>query len=127
CSPMTDGAAAAVMMSEDEADRRGLSDRVRVLASEVRGSATGQPVAAAAHAAFEKSSLGPDAMDVIELHDAAAPAELLQYGEIGLAPRGDEASILRDGTTQLGGAHPVNVSGGLLSRGHAIGATGLAQ
>src|SRR5690606_3345739 len=49
------------------------------------------------------------------------------YGEIGLALRGDEASILRDGTTHLGGAHPVNVSGGLLSRGHAIGATGLAQ
>lgn len=127
CSPMTDGAAAAVLMSEGEARRRGIDSYVRVLASEVRGWADGHPVEFAARAAYEKAGLGVTDFDLIELHDAAATAEIIQYGEIGLVPYGDEASLIRDGATSLGGRIPVNVSGGLLSRGHAIGATGLAQ
>ena len=66
-------------------------------------------------------------MDLIELHDAAAPAEILQYAEIGLCSEGEGHKLLRDGSTDITGKHPVNTSGGLLSRGHALGATGCAQ
>ena len=62
-----------------------------------------------------------------KMHAAAAPAELLQYHEVGLCPTGEGFRLVRDGTTALGGRIPVNCSGGLLSRGHALGATGLAQ
>jgi acetyl-CoA acetyltransferase len=64
---------------------------------------------------------------VIELHDATAIAELNLYEELGLCERGDAARLVRDGVTWLGGQLPVNPSGGLLSRGHPIGATGAAQ
>ena len=64
---------------------------------------------------------------MLELHDAAAPAELMQYHEIGLCPVGEGTRLLRDGVTQLGGRVPVNTGGGLLSRGHPLGATGCAQ
>jgi acetyl-CoA acyltransferase len=127
CSPMTDGAAAVILMSEEEALRRGLEEYVRVRASEVSGAAAGHPVEHAARAAYERAGFGVADVHLIELHDAAATAEVIQYGEIGLVPYGEETRILRSGATALGGEIPVNVSGGLLSRGHAIGATGLAQ
>jgi acetyl-CoA acetyltransferase len=84
-------------------------------------------VAPAAQAAYEASGIGPHGFDLIELHDAAAPAELLQYAEIGLCKEGEAHHLVREGRTDLGGATPVNTSGGLLSRGHPLGATGCAQ
>src|SRR5262249_13375946 len=63
----------------------------------------------------------------VELHDAAAPAELVYYEELGLCAPGDGAKLLRSAATDLGGRVPVNTGGGLLSRGHPIGATGRAQ
>jgi acetyl-CoA acetyltransferase len=84
-------------------------------------------VGEASRAAFADAGLGPDDLDLLELHDAAAPAELLQYAEIGLCAPGEGHLLVRSGETALGGRLPVNTSGGLMSRGHPIGATGCAQ
>jgi acetyl-CoA acetyltransferase len=85
------------------------------------------PVARAAAAAYEKAGLGPTDLDLVELHDASAPAELIAYEELGLCPSGDGPALLASGATALGGTLPVNTSGGLLSKGHPVGATGCAQ
>ena len=128
CSPTTDGAAAVVLCSADYArrlDKAGCEVRAtRLVSGAGHGS---EPVADAAGAAFRDAGIGPDDVDVIELHDAAAPAEILQYAEIGLCARGEGHLLIRSGDTSLGGRIPVNVSGGLMSRGHPIGATGCAQ
>jgi acetyl-CoA acetyltransferase len=128
CSPTTDGAAALVLVSEDFARRTGLAGctvrATRLAAGAGHGS---EPVAVAVRAAFADAGLGPDDLDLLELHDAAAPAEILQYAEIGLCAPGEGHLLVRSGHTALGGALPVNVSGGLMSRGHPIGATGCAQ
>jgi acetyl-CoA acetyltransferase len=84
-------------------------------------------VADAATAVYEQSGYGPGDFDLLELHDAAAPAELIQYAEVGLCEAGEGHELIRSGATELGGRMPVNVSGGLLSRGHPLGATGCAQ
>lgn len=126
CSPVTDGAAAIIVCS----DRVGASlghPVVQVKASAVASGASGNPVGDAAAKAYTESSVGAQDFDVVELHDAAAPAELMQYHEIGLCAKGDGFRLIRDGVTDLGGATPVNTSGGLLSRGHPLGATGCAQ
>ncbi|HTE59868.1 MAG TPA: thiolase family protein [Solirubrobacteraceae bacterium] len=128
CSPVTDGAAALVLCSREYGAR--LNGRtLEILASELRaGRERGSsPVADAAAAAFAAASVGPDDLDVLELHDAAAPAELIQYGEVGLCGPGEGHHMLRRGETELGGRIPVNTSGGLMSRGHPLGATGCAQ
>ena len=131
CSPIGDGAAAVVVCSEEYARRRGV-DPVRVRASVlVSGTdrAAGEPgaVERAAQRAYEQAGIGPDELDVVELHDAAAPAELITYEELGLCAPGDGPKLLASGDTALGGRVPVNTSGGLLSKGHPIGATGCAQ
>lgn len=128
CAPTTDGAAALVLCSE-EYGRRLKRKLVHLVTSHIAakpGPDRG-PVGPAAEAAYEASGIGPDGFDLIELHDAAAPAELLQYAEIGLCKEGEAHHLVRDGRTELGGATPVNASGGLLSRGHPLGATGCAQ
>lgn len=81
----------------------------------------------AAKMAYEMAGLGPDDLDVVELHDAFAPGELLHYEGLGLCPKGDGARLVEEGATTLGGRIPVNVSGGLLSKSHPLGATGTAQ
>ena len=81
----------------------------------------------AAKLAYEAAGLGPEDLDCVELHDAAAPAELMIYEYIGLAKPGEGPQLLQSGDTKLGGRLPVNTSGGLLSKGHPIGATGIAQ
>src|SRR5690606_38415168 len=128
CSPISDGAAAVVICSADYARRRGLGG-VRVLASRIapgrgRGSS---PLGDAARLAYEAAGLGPDALDLLEVHDAAAPAELIQYEDLHLCGPGGAIRMIRDGETALGARLPVNVSGGLMSRGHPLGATGCAQ
>ena len=128
CSPTTDGSAAVVVVSEAYLRRSG-GTGCEIKAIEVtsgRGAAFA-PVARAADAAYRSAGLGPGDLDVIELHDASAPSEVLQYAEIGLCDEGDGHHLLRKGETSLGGRTPVNVSGGLLSRGHPLGATGGAQ
>jgi acetyl-CoA acetyltransferase len=127
CSPLSDGAAALVLSSRP---RNG--SRVRIAASVLasgRGDDRTKPdaVTRAAGQAFERAALGPDDLDVVELHDATAIAELQLYEELGLCGRGEAARLVLDRVTWLGGKLPVNPSGGLLARGHPIGATGAAQ
>jgi acetyl-CoA acetyltransferase len=128
CSPISDGAAAALLVS-DELVPPG-SPVVAVLASVVR-SAPADGVASvtglAARAAYEAAGSSPVDLDCAEVHDAAASAELVIYEQLGLAKLGGGAALIRSGQTALGGSLPVNTSGGLLARGHPIGATGLAQ
>jgi acetyl-CoA acetyltransferase len=130
CSPIGDGAAAAVVCSAAQAGRLGA--KVRVRACELvsgRDSDSGPPgaVERAARAAYEHSGIGPDDLNVVELHDAAAPAELIEYEHLALCGPGEGYKLLSGGTTALGGRLPVNTSGGLLSKGHPIGATGCGQ
>lgn len=126
CSPTTDGGAAILLCSETYARRRG-AEAVEIVTSQIGSGARGEPVAAAARKAFERSGMAVSDFDVFELHDAAAPAELLQYAEIGLCGVGEGHLLVRSGATTVGGIYPVNPSGGLLSRGHPLGATGCAQ
>lgn len=137
CSPKSDGAAAAVLMSRDYADFIGLRGPV-VVASQVRSGEFAMEsrditkpdiTSRTAHAAFEQSGIEPSDLDVVELHDAFSIAELLYTEELGLCGDGEGSRFLRSGESSRldDGGVVVNPSGGLLSRGHPIGATGLAQ
>lgn len=130
CSPISDGAAAVVLAAEDHP--LGRASRVRVLASSLTSGVgpdadSSSAVELAARHAYESASVGPEDVAVAEMHDAAAPAELMLYEELGLAEPGQGPALLRSGATKLGGRVPVNTSGGLLTKGHPIGATGVAQ
>ncbi len=133
CSPIGDGAAALVLVSERKAREMGLRDGVRVLSSVLASGwdyAADEPVRlaeAAAHRAYVCAGVGPTDLDVVELHDASAPAELIYYEHLGLARPGEAIALLETGATRLGGRIPVNPSGGLLRKGHPIGASGCAQ
>lgn len=133
CSPIGDGAAALVLASREGLERIGAEPGVRVLAT-VLGSGTrqeiggpGGAVADACRRAYEIAGVGPSDLDVVEVHDAAAPGELIVYEDIGIAGPGEGPELIRSGATELGGRVPVNPGGGLLSRGHPVGATGCAQ
>jgi acetyl-CoA acetyltransferase len=129
CAPIGDGAAAVVVMSEAAArrhDRRAV--RVAGLAMTSSDlSAALPPATRAARAAFDLAGVGPSEISVLEVHDAAAPAELVCLEQIELCGPGEALGLLRDGVTGPGGRQPVNTGGGLLSRGHPVGATGCAQ
>jgi acetyl-CoA acetyltransferase len=131
CSPIGDGAAAVVVCSAERA-RQLEADPVRVRACalvsgmDLEGDQPGAAERAAAQA-YARAGVGPDDLDVVELHDAAAPAELMTYEELGLCEPGGGPELLRSGKTRLGGSCVVNPSGGLLSKGHPIGATGCGQ
>ncbi len=131
CSSISDGAAALVLCSEARARR--LEGRKPVWVAGV-ALVTGlgeedQPICATrvSQALYEQAGIGPGEVDVAEIHDATAPAELMHYENLGLCAPGESVSLLRSGATELGGRLSVNASGGLLSRGHPIGATGVAQ
>jgi acetyl-CoA acetyltransferase len=138
CSVNVDGAAAAIICSEKKARELGLMARaVRVRASILTSDPyTPQNFAntdfnavtrLAAKQAYEQAGLGPNDINLIELHDCFATAELLHYENLGLCADGDAGKLIDSGYTQLGGQLPVNVSGGLLSKGHPLGATGIAN
>ena len=130
CSPIGDGSAAVVLCSPEVAQRIGAEVKVAstVLLSGRDRQGVGPSVTErAAQRAYERAGIGPEDIDVIEVHDAAAPAELIVYEEIGLCGPGEVPKLLALGDTALGGRVPVNPSGGLLSKGHPIGATGCAQ
>jgi acetyl-CoA acetyltransferase len=129
CSPIADGAAALVLRAADVSGPR--TDGVRIRGCALRSGVTGSPGAPleqrTAAAAYEEAGLGPEDLDVAEVHDAAAPAELIMYEELGLCALGEGPKLLASGATALGGRVPVNPDGGLVSRGHPVGATGCAQ
>jgi len=132
CSPIGDGAAAAIIVSERKARELGLTSPVRVVSSVLgsgwdRGADEDGLAELCSSTAYEEAGVGPQEIDVIELHDASAPAELMTYEYLGLCSKGEGSRLLDEGATRLGGRQPVNTSGGLLRKGHPVGATGLAQ
>jgi acetyl-CoA acetyltransferase len=132
CSPIGDGAAAAVIVSERKAREIGVSKPVYVPACVLRSGWDHGPdeegtVERCVREAYEGSGLGPEDLDVIECHDATAPAELMYYEEFGLCKPGEGGPLVDSGATKIGGRIPVNPSGGLLRKGHPVGASGLAQ
>jgi acetyl-CoA acyltransferase len=133
CSPISDGAAAVVLAGNGASKRiNGSAPKIRasVLVSGNAHDST-DPTAGssgrAARMAYEIAGIGPDEIDVAEVHDATAPAELMIYEQIGFAEPGEGPALIASGKTKLDGALPVNPSGGLLCKGHPIGATGIAQ
>lgn len=141
CSPTSDGAAAAVVVSERFVEQHGLGDRaVEIVAQSMTtdteasfasGSCidvVGKPMTAAAgRAVFAASGLGIGDVDVIELHDCFSINELLTYEALGMCEDGGAGVLVESGATTYGGRWVVNPSGGLISKGHPLGATGLAQ
>jgi len=129
CSPVGDGTAAAILCSEKFLRAHSASRAVRVRASILRsGSWTENTISErAAKPAYEMAGVGPEDIHVAEVHDATAFGELYQTEKLGFCPEGEGGLFAESGATALGGKLPVNTSGGLLSRGHPIGASGLAQ
>ena len=132
CAPVGDGAAAAILCSENYLKKLSGARPVRIRAS-VLGSGTDRDLDGVdigerlSKQAYEIAGLGPDGIDLAELHDATAYGELHQYEAMGFCPLGEGGPFAESGATRLGGAIPVNTSGGLECRGHPIGASGLAQ
>lgn len=141
CCPTSDGAAAAILASEEFVQKYGLhSKAVEILAQEMM---TDLPSSfeeksvikmvgfdmskEAARKCYEKSGLGPGDIDVIELHDCFSSNELLTYEALGLCPEGEGGKLVDRGDNTYGGKWVINPSGGLISKGHPLGATGLAQ
>jgi acetyl-CoA acyltransferase len=138
CSINVDGAAAAVIASEGLVRRLSLVDRsLRIrasvltsnpyMASEDAVTDFNQVTRNCARLAYEEAALGPDELDLVELHDCFATAELVHYENLGLCGAGEAGALIDAGVTAAGGAMPVNLSGGLLSKGHPLGATGIAN
>jgi acetyl-CoA acetyltransferase len=134
CSPVSDGAAAIVLASRKGRQRlnspRGPLVRASVVVSGNRHDKDDPSAGSAGRAAalaYDAAGIGPDDLDCVEVHDATAPAELIAYEQLGLASRGQGPELIESGATKLDGRIPVNTSGGLLSKGHPIGATGIAQ
>ncbi|MFD4481912.1 lipid-transfer protein [Streptomyces sp. NPDC058471] len=141
CSPTSDGSAAAVVVSERFVERHGLEERAVEIAAQAMTTDTGesfgsgscidvvgQPMSrAAARQVFERSGLGIEDVDVVELHDCFSINELLTYEALGMCAPGESGKLVESGATTYGGRWVVNPSGGLISKGHPLGATGIAQ
>ena len=138
--PPTCGAAAAILVSEEFARKKGLRTDVRISAQAMTTDfpstfesrdmmkVVGYDMAkAAADQVYEKTGIGPDEIGVVELHDCFAQNELITYEALGLCPEGGAAEFVDKGDNTYGGKFVTNPSGGLLSKGHPLGATGLAQ
>jgi acetyl-CoA acyltransferase len=134
CSSISDGAAAAVLCPTDLAARFTGKTPVRIASCVLRSGIYRLPgddrpdsATMCAFEAYEKAGIGPEDLDAVELHDAMAPAELILYERLGLCAPGEGPRLIDEHVTTLGGRVPVNPSGGLCSRGHPVGATGLLQ
>ncbi|MBM3319511.1 MAG: thiolase domain-containing protein [Candidatus Eisenbacteria bacterium] len=137
CSPITDGAAAIILCPLDQAKKISKNRPVKIIGS---GHATDsiayhsredltslEAVAKAAERAYKMAGVGPDAIDAVEVHDCFTIAEILAIEALGLVERGKGRTAASSGLTAIGGKIPVNPSGGLKSKGHPVGATGVAQ
>jgi len=141
CSPTSDGAAAAVVVSERFVERRELGDKAVEIVAQAMTTDTeesfasgscidvvGQPMSReAARQVYERSGLGIEDVDVVELHDCFSVNELLTYEALGMCGEGESGKLVESGATTYGGRWVVNPSGGLISKGHPLGATGIAQ
>ncbi len=140
CCPTSDGAAAAVVVSEDFVRRHRLEEQAveiagMAMATDLPGSFEDSAIRLvgsemtrlAARRAYQQSGLGPEDVQVIELHDCFSTNELITYEALGLCPEGEGGELIDSGAVTYGGRWVVNPSGGLISKGHPLGATGLAQ
>ncbi|SPT50142.1 lipid-transfer protein [Actinomadura madurae] len=139
CCPPTSGAAAAVIVSREYASKRGLRSDVviagQAMTTDFPGVFDGDMIklvgsdmaASAARTVYEQTGVGPEDVKVVELHDCFAPNEILSYEALGLTPEGTAEKFIREGQNTYGGRVVTNPSGGLISKGHPLGATGLAQ
>ncbi len=141
CSPTSDGSGAVILAGEDFVDRHGLAGQAveiigQSMVTDLEHTFTAQSAItlvgadmtrAAAAKVYDQAGIGPDDVDVIELHDCFSTNELLTYEALGLCPEGDGGKLVDAGDTGYGGRWVVNPSGGLISKGHPLGATGLAQ
>ncbi|MFE5370443.1 lipid-transfer protein [Streptomyces mirabilis] len=141
CSPTSDGAAAAVVVSErflerHEPARQAVEIVAQAMTTDTEESfasgscvdVVGQPMSReAARQVYERSGLGIDDVDVVELHDCFSINELLTYEALGMCEEGESGELVESGATTYGGRWVVNPSGGLISKGHPLGATGIAQ
>lgn len=139
CCPPTCGAAAAIVCSDDFAKRHGIKPRVRIAAQAMTTdsastfgdsliSTVGYDMSrAAALKVYDDAGIGPEDVKVVELHDCFSTNEVLSYEALGLTAPGTAERMIEDGDNTYGGKYVVNPSGGLISKGHPLGATGLAQ
>ncbi len=137
CSVNVDGSAAAVLVSEKKARELGMARAVKVRASAMASDPytdrdlvmpdVNACTRLAAKDAYEQAGIGPEDVNLVELHDCFATAEMLHYENLGLCKDGEAGRMIDEGHVELGGKVPVNVSGGLLSKGHPLGATGIAN
>ena len=136
--PPTCGAAAVVVCSESYAKKHGLSNAVEIIGQAMTTDTAvsfDHPIALigadmtqrAALQVYEKAGIGPEDVDVVELHDCFTPNEVITYEGLGLCREGEAEKFINDGDNTYGGKYVVNPSGGLMSKGHPLGATGLAQ
>lgn len=141
CSPTSDGSGAAVLASEDFVKKHKLQDHAIEIAGQAMATdfpdtfseksmiklVGSEMTRKAAQAAYEQAGLGPENVDVIELHDCFSCNEMITYEGLGLCPEGKGGELIDAGAVTYGGKWVVNPSGGLISKGHPLGATGLAQ
>ncbi|RAT94664.1 lipid-transfer protein [Brevibacillus sp. Leaf182] len=136
--PPTCGAAAAVVCSPAFARKHGVTNSVEIVAQAMttdRADSYDDPIKMigagmtqrAAQLVFERAGIGPENVDVVELHDCFTPNEVITYEGLGLCKEGEAEKFIHDGENTYGGKYVVNPSGGLMSKGHPLGATGLAQ
>jgi len=134
CCPNSDGAAALILSSKKKA-RKMKVRAVRIAASILtsgtynnqRDITSWEIEKRAAERAYEMASLGPKDIDLVEVHDAFTISEIIHYEDLGLCAPGEGGRLIDEGVTELGGRIPVNPSGGLLAKGHPVGASGVAQ
>src|SRR6266702_3246729 len=134
CAPISDGAAAAILVREEALDRFDRARAVKVCASVLGSGSDRKPEEVEKHIcrrlalkAYDQAGIGPKDVSVAEVHDASAFGEIVQLENLGFCDFGEGGPAAERGETTLGGRIPVNPSGGLESKGHPIGATGLGQ
>jgi acetyl-CoA acetyltransferase len=134
CAPISDGAAATIVCNEQALARFDRARAVEIRAAVLRTGTERAPEDVEHHvsrraalAAFDQAGLGPEDVSVAEVHDATAVGEVIQIENLGLVPFGEGGPASLRGETRIGGRIPVNPSGGLESKGHPLGATGLTQ
>jgi acetyl-CoA acetyltransferase len=134
CCPTGDGGAAAILASKELAKKYS-SQPIMVAASVLRSGEykKGREITSldatvkAAREAYERAGVGPEDIDVAEVHDCFTPAEIVHYEDLGFCAKGEGGRFIEEGQSKIGGKIAVNTSGGLLSKGHPLGATGIAQ
>jgi acetyl-CoA acetyltransferase len=134
CCPLSDGAAAAILVSKDKAEKLG-KKLIKVAASVLQSGSYDNPMNLsnwdlnfrASEEAYNRAGIGPEDIDLVEVHDCFTISELVHYESLGFAKEGEGVKLLKDKSTYIGGKVPFNVSGGLLAKGHPVGCTGVAQ